>query len=160
MGRERSKLLGAARGKSGDLLLALIAFLVTAPVIAEGRVWKLVLAGFGSGLLIAGMYAARPGKRSPIVGLMPASAEFALGRMADIHESRWLIFAQSLLWLLAMAYVTVEILEKVLGSVEVALETLQAAFCAYVLSSRPELFSTSWSEFPAIGLEPALDRGP
>jgi Ion channel len=44
-----------------------------------------------------------------------------------------LIFAQALLWLLAMAYVTVEILEKVLGSVEVTLETLQAAFCVFVL---------------------------
>jgi hypothetical protein len=88
MGRERSKLLGAARGKFGYLLLALIAFLVTAPVIAEGRVWKLALAGFGSGLLIAGLYAARPGKRSLIVGLMLASAEFALGRMGDIHGSR------------------------------------------------------------------------
>jgi hypothetical protein len=136
MGRERSKLLGAARGKFGYLLLPLIAFLVTAPVIAEGRVWKLLLAGFGSGLLIAGLYAARPGKRSLIVGLMLASAEFALGRMADIHGSQWLIFAQALLWLLAMAYVTVEILEKVLGSVEVTLETLQAAFCVLVRGVR------------------------
>jgi hypothetical protein len=42
---------------------------VTAPVIAEGRVWKLVLAGFGSGPLIAGLYAARPGKRSLILSL-------------------------------------------------------------------------------------------
>jgi hypothetical protein len=88
MGRERSKLFGAARGKLGYLRLARIAILVTAPVIAEGRVWELVRAGFGSGLLIAGLYAARPGKRSLIVGLMLASAEFALGRMADIHGSR------------------------------------------------------------------------
>jgi hypothetical protein len=56
MGRERSKLLGAARGKFGYLLLALIAFLVTAPVIAEGRVWKLALAGFRQ----------RPADRRPV----------------------------------------------------------------------------------------------
>ena len=47
-----------------------------------------------------------------------------------------MIFAQALLWLLAMPYVTVEILEKVLGSVEVTLETLQAAFCVLVLGVR------------------------
>ena len=64
MGREQSRLLGAARGKFGYLLLAQIVFLATAPVIAESQAWKLVLAGFGSGLLIAGLYAVRPGKRS------------------------------------------------------------------------------------------------
>jgi hypothetical protein len=53
--------------------------------------------------------------------------------MADIHGSRWLLFSQALLWMLAMAYVTVEILEWVLGRDEVGLETLQAAFCVYVL---------------------------
>src|SRR5262249_44145890 len=73
MGRERSRLLGATRGKFGYLLLALIVFLATTPVIAESHPWKHVLAGFGSGLLIAGLYAARPGKRSLIVGLVVAA---------------------------------------------------------------------------------------
>jgi hypothetical protein len=115
------------------LLLALIVFLATAPVMAESRVWKLVLAGFGSGLLIAGFRAARPGKRSLVVGLIVAAVELGIGQMGDIHDSRWLTFAQALLWLLAMSYVAIEILEKVLGSVEVTLETLQAAFCVYLL---------------------------
>jgi Ion channel len=133
MGREQSRLLGAARGKFGYLLLALIVFLATAPVIAESHARKLVLAGFGSGLLIAGLHAARPGKRSLIVGLVVAAVEFGIGQMAEFHGSRWLTFAQALLWLLAMTYVAVEILEKVLGSAEVTLETLQAAFCVYLL---------------------------
>ena len=133
MGQERSRLLGAARGKFGYLLLALIVFLATAPVIADSHAWKLVLAGFGSGLLIAGLHAARPGKRSLIVGLVVAAVEFGIGRMGDIHGSRWLLLAQALLWLLAMTYVAFEILENVLGSAEVTLETLQAAFCVYLL---------------------------
>src|SRR5262249_37077306 len=58
MGRERSRLLGATRGKFGYLLLALIVFLATTPVIAESHPWKHVLSAFGSGLLIAGLYAA------------------------------------------------------------------------------------------------------
>jgi hypothetical protein len=133
MGRRRSKLLGATRGKYGYLLLALIVFLLTAPVVAESRFWRLVLAGFGSGLLVAGLQAARPGKRSLIVGVVLASVELAIGRMVDIHGSRWLLFSQALLWMLAMTYVTVEILEWVLSREEVTLETLQAAFCVYVL---------------------------
>ena len=133
MGRERSRLLGAARGKFGYLLLALIVFLATAPVIADSHAWKLVLAGFGSGVLIAGLHAARPGKRALIVGLVVAAVELGIGRMGDIYGSRWLHFAQALLWLLAMTYVAFEILETVLGSAEVTLETLQAAFCVYLL---------------------------
>jgi hypothetical protein len=133
IGRERSRLLGAAQGKFGYLLLALIAFLATAPVIPESHARKLVLAGFGGCLLIAGLHAARPGKRSLIVGLVVAVVEFAIGRMGDIHGSRWLVLAQVIVWLLAMTYVAFEILEKVLGSAEVTLETLQAAFCVYLL---------------------------
>jgi hypothetical protein len=133
MRRERSRLLGAARGKFGYLLLALIVFLTTAPVIAESHARKLVLAGLGSGLLIAGLYAARPGKQSLVVGLVVAAVEIGIGRMGDIHASRLLVLAQALLWLLAMTYVAFEILEKVLGSVEVTLETMQAALCVYLL---------------------------
>src|SRR5262249_56207880 len=95
--------------------------------------WKPVLAAVGSGLLIAGLYAARPGKRSLIIGLAVAAVELGIGWMGDIYGSRWLLFAQALLWLLAMTYVASEILEKVLGSAEVTLETLQAAFCGYLL---------------------------
>jgi hypothetical protein len=133
MRRERSRLLGAARGKFGYLLVALIVFLATAPVISEDLGWKLVLAGFGSGLLVASLHVARPGRRSLILGLVVAAIEFGIGRMADVYGSRWLFFAQALVWLLAMIYVTAEILEWVLGSAEVTLETLQAAFCAYLL---------------------------
>jgi hypothetical protein len=133
MGRERSRLLGAARGKFGYLLLALIVFLASVPVITESHARKLVLAVLGSGLLIAGLHAARPGKRSLIVGLVVAAVEFAIGRMGDIYGSRWFLLAQALIWLLAMTYVAFEILEQVLGSAEVTLETMQAALCVYLL---------------------------
>jgi hypothetical protein len=133
MGRERSRVLGAARGKFGYLLLALIVFLATVPVITESHASKLVLAGLGSGLLIAGIYAARPGKRSLIVGAVVAAVEFGIGRMGEIYGSRCLLLAQVVLWLLAMSYVAFEILEQVLESTEVTLETLQAAFCVYLL---------------------------
>ena len=99
--------------------------------IAETHAWKLVLGGCG--LLIAGLHAARPGKRSLVVGLVVAAVEFGISRVGDIHGSRWLLLAHVLLWLLVMMYIAFEILEQVLGSAEVTLETLQAAFCVYLL---------------------------
>ena len=133
MTRRRSRLLGAAQGKFGYLLLALIAFLATAPVIGDTYGVQLLLAAFGSGLLVAGLFATRPGRRSLILGLVVAVVEFGIGRMVDLLGTRWLICAQTLVWLLAMSYVAFEILEWVLESAEVTLETLQAAFCVFLL---------------------------
>jgi voltage-gated potassium channel len=132
MGR-RSRLLGAARGKFGYLLVALTALLLSAPVMTESWVWKVLIALFVAGVLVAGLYAVRPGRRSIVVGLGLASVEFTIGRLAAVHEARWLLLLQILLWIVALLYVTVSILEWVLGSPEVTLATLQAAFCVYLL---------------------------
>lgn len=133
MERRRSRVLGVARGKFGYLLVALIALLVSAPVMAEGWAWRFLIILFVGGVLVAGLYAVRPGRRSLIFGLIVASVEFGIGRMAAAYPARWLILAQIILWLVALLYVTVEILDWVLDSPEVSLETLQASFCVYLL---------------------------
>jgi hypothetical protein len=133
MSRRRSRLLVAARGKFGILLVALIALLATAPVMAEGWAGRAAITLFVAGVLVAGLFAVRPGRRSLIAGLALAFVEFAIGRLAVAHPARWLILAQIILWLVALVYVTVEMIEWVLDSPEVTLETLQAAFCVYLL---------------------------
>jgi hypothetical protein len=133
MHRRRSRLLVATRGKFGFLLVALIALLVTAPVVAEGLAWRAAINLFVACVLVAGLYAVRPGRRSLIAGLVLAAVEFTIGRLAIAHASYGLILVQIVLWLVALVYVTVEILEWVLDSPEVTLETLQAAFCVYLL---------------------------
>ena len=45
----------------------------------------------------------------------------------------WLLLLQIALWLVALSYVTLAILDWVLDSPEVTIETLQAAFCVYLL---------------------------
>lgn len=55
MRRRRSRLLGAARGKFGYLLVALIALLATAPVMAEGWAWRTLITVFVAGVLVAGL---------------------------------------------------------------------------------------------------------
>lgn len=131
--RVRSRVLRAARGKFGYLLVALIALVMTAPVMAEGWAWRALITLFVAGVLVAGLYAVRPGRRSLIAGLVVALVEFAIGRMAVEYPSRGMILAQVLLWIAALVFVIVAILEWVLDGPEVTLETLQAAFCVYLL---------------------------
>jgi hypothetical protein len=126
-------LLGAARGKFGYLLVALIALLMTAPVMSQSWAWRSVLTSFVAGVLIAGLYAVRPGRPALIAGGLVAAAEFAIGRLTVAYPTHWLILAHVMLWLVALVYVTAAILERVLDSSEVTLETLQAAFCVYLL---------------------------
>lgn len=133
MARKRSRILRATRGKFGFLLTALIGLLVSAPVMSEGWIWKSVILLFAACVLVAGLNAVQPGKRSLIIGIAIAAIEFGLGRVIRVHPATWLLVAQIALWLLALTYVTGAILEWVLDSAEVTLETLQAAFCVYLL---------------------------
>ncbi len=129
----RARLVDVARGKFGFLLVALIALLMSTPVMSEGRLWRSLIILFVAGVLVAGLYAVRPGRRSFHFGIIVAAVEFAIGRAAIVYPTSWLILTQITLWIIALLYVTVAILEWVLDSTEVSIETLQAAFCVYLL---------------------------
>jgi hypothetical protein len=125
--------LRAATGKFGYLLLALVVLIVTAPVIAEGFIGRIALAFFGASVLVAGLYAARPGRRSLVIGIVLAAIDLAIGRLADLDRTGWTLILQAVLWLCTMVFVAVAILEVVLSSRPVTIETLQAAFCVFLL---------------------------
>jgi len=131
--RTRSRVLRAAHGKFGYLLVALVALLVTAPVMTESTVLWVALALLASSVLVAGLYAARPCRRSILVGLVLAGIDIGIGRLAALKGRHWLVLLQATLWLATMTYVAVTILEVVLASQPVTMETLQAAFCVYLL---------------------------
>lgn len=133
MNRRRSRLLGAARGKFGYLIVAQIALLASAPIMIEGWAFRILITLFVAGLLVAGLYAVRPTRRSLVIGIVVAVVEFTIGRLAADYAVRWLFVMQLLLWVTALLYVTVAILDWVLDSPEVTFETLQAAFCVYLL---------------------------
>lgn len=129
----RLRTLRAASGKFGWLLLALLVFVATAPIIAKGLAGKLVLSVFAASVLVAGLYAAQPRRRSLVVGLVLASIDLTIGRLANIDGTGWLLMLQVVLWLATMIYVALAILEVVLASRPVTIETLQAAFCVFLL---------------------------
>jgi hypothetical protein len=126
-------LLRAVGGKFGALLIALVALLLSAPVIVEGWGWNLLLSLFASAVLLAGLQAARPSRRSFRIGLALAAADLGIGRLVFIAGTRWLVVMQAALWLAALIYVTVTILDAVFTRKSVDVETLQAALCVYRL---------------------------
>jgi hypothetical protein len=131
--RAGSWLLRAVGGKFGYLLVALIALLLSAPLVVEGWGWNLLLGLFASAVLVASLQAARPGRRSLRVGLALALADLGIGRLVLIEGGRWLVVLQAVLWLSTLVYVTFAILDAIFGREGVDVETLQAALCVYLL---------------------------
>jgi len=131
--RTRSRVLRAAHGKFGYLMVALVALLVTAPVMTESTVLWVALALLATSVLVAGLYAARPCRRSILVGLVLGGIDIGIGRLAALKGGQWLVMLQAVLWLATLTYVAVTILEVVLASQPVTMETLQAAFCVFLL---------------------------
>ncbi len=131
--RTRSRVLRAAHGKFGCLLVALVALLVTAPVMTGSTVLWVALALLAISVLVAGLYAARPCRRSILVGLVLGGIDIGIGRLAALKGGQWLVMLQAVLWLATLTYVAVTILEVVLASQPVTMETLQAAFCVFLL---------------------------
>jgi hypothetical protein len=129
----RSQLLKAARGKFGFLLLTLLALLVSAPVIIQGVSTQFFLAVLASTVLVAGMFAAVPRVRSLVAGLALAVVDLGIGQLSQANPAPWVFLMQAALWLGTLLLVTVIILEVVLASRPVTLQTLQAAFCVFLL---------------------------
>ena len=133
MEQPRPRVSRALGGRFGHLLAALIALMVTVPLIVEGEFWNFVLALFASAVLVAGLNASEPGKRSLVLGLILALVDVAIGRLAENFGSRWLMLAQMVLWVATLSFVAVKILENVLQTTRVTVETIQAALCVYLL---------------------------
>jgi len=132
-GRARVHLFRAAGGKFGYLLVALIALLLSAPLLVEGRIWNLGLKLFASAVLVASLYAARPGRRSLTLGLILAAIDLGVGQVAMGIDLPWLLIVQLVLWLSTLIFVTIKLLEWILESPRVTVDTLKAALCVYLL---------------------------
>jgi hypothetical protein len=131
--RWTSRLLSAAEGKFGLLLVALVALMGGAPLIIARPASDAVLTLFTGAVLVASLHAARPGGRPMAVGLALALAAFRIGRCTAHFGTRWLVLLQTLLWLTTLIYVIATILRAVFASREVTVETLLAALCVFLL---------------------------
>ena len=130
--RWTSRLLSAAEGKFGLLLVALVALMGAAPLIPS-PVSDAVLTLFTGAVLVAGLHAARPGRKPTAVGLALALADCLIGRCTVHFGTRWLVLLQTVLWMSTLIYVTSAILRAIFASREVTVETLLAALCVLLL---------------------------
>ena len=128
-----SRLLSAAEGKFGLLLVALVALMGAAPLIIADPGSDAVLTLFTGAVLFASLHAARPGGKPVVVGLALVLAGFLIGRCTILFGTRWLVLLQTVLWLSTLIYVTAAILRAIFASREVTVETLLASLCVFLL---------------------------
>lgn len=126
-------LLHAASGKFGALLAAILALMLSSPLILRGQSWSFLISVFAAGVLVAGLHAAKPGWRSLRIGIVLALTDFTIGRITHLDGTRWLVFLQIVLWLCTLGFVIIRILDSVFERRSVTVETLQAALCVYLL---------------------------
>jgi hypothetical protein len=131
--RWTSRLLSAAEGKFGLLLVALVALMGGTPLIIARTASDAVLTVFTGAVLVASLHAARPGGRPVAVGIALALADFLIGRCTALFGTRWLVLLQNLFWTFTLIYVIATILRAVFASREVTVETLLAALCVFLL---------------------------
>ena len=131
--RWMSRLPGAAGGRFGLLLVALVGLMAAAPLIVTRPMSDAVLAVFTGAVLVAGLHAARSGGKPVAVGLALALADFLVGRLTIHFGTQWLILLETLLWLFTLIYVTAMILRTIFTSRDVTVETLLAALCVFLL---------------------------
>ncbi len=155
----RLKTSMAFGGRYGRLLMAQIAVIVLAPLIVQGWAWNLVLAALASTILVTGLYAAEPTRKSLVLGLLLASVDVFIGQMSAQFEVRWLQALQTVLWLSTLVFVAVLILEKILSGSGASIETLQAATCVYLLIGLIWVFLYSLIELAGVG-EFQYPKGP
>ena len=149
--RHRPKIWSAVGGKFGILLIALIALLATTPLAVTKPIWNMLLALFADGVLVAGLYAARPGRKFVTIGVVLASTDLAIGRIVAVYGIRGLIALQMMLWLTILVFVTLTLLETIFESDTVSVEILQASLCIYLLIGLVWVFFYILIEFASPG---------
>ena len=131
--RAESLFFRAIGGRFGYLLITLIAFLLSTPLMTVGGGWSIFLGLFASAVLIASLQAAHPGRRSLVIGVVLAATDLGMGRIALMEGGRWMMAFQALLWLLTFGFVAMTILNTVFGRASVDVETLQASLCVFLM---------------------------
>jgi hypothetical protein len=131
--RGRSRILRAVSGKFGYLLGALTALILSSPLMAEGWFWNVAYITFASAVLVASLYAARPGRQLLVIGLIVALIDVGIRGLAMIEGAHGLVLLQILLWLATLIFVIATLFEAMFDSDVVTVETVQASLCIYLL---------------------------
>ncbi|HEY2155318.1 MAG TPA: ion channel [Isosphaeraceae bacterium] len=121
------------RGQYGPLLTALLVLCVAAPVLT-GSVFKgALLDAAMSCIVLTGLYAADPRRRSLVIGFALACITLATHRLIQFVHYEPLHMVHYALIFSVLAYTARTILWAVVRDSRVTLETIKGAVCVYLL---------------------------
>ena len=120
-------------GRFGPLLVALLILCLAAPGLTGGPLKGGLLDILMSCIVLAGLYAANPRRRSIGIGLALTTATLAIHRMVTVSDADWLRGFHYALILSILAFAMLSILSAVVHDTVVTLETIKGAVCVYLL---------------------------
>ena len=121
------------RGQYGPLLTTLLVLCLAAPVLTGGVVKGALLDTVMSCVVLTGLYAADPGRRSLVIGFGLACLTLATHRLVTVYHFESLHAGHYLLILAVLAYTVRTILWSVIRDNRVTIETIKGAVCVYLL---------------------------
>jgi hypothetical protein len=124
--------LRAFGGQYGPLLGSLLGLCLTTPRLAETFHGALVDAAV-SCIVLTGIYAAAPGRKSAAIGLTLAFFALASHRVMTRHDLDALHALHYLFLLAILLYATLTILRAVARDCVVTVDTIKGAVCVYLL---------------------------
>ena len=126
-------ILRLCRGQYGPLLTSLLTLCVAAPVLTGGPVKGALLDAALSCIVLTGICAARPGRRSVVIGFALAGLTLGSHRLVTVFHYEPLHAGHYALILAVLAYAARTILSAVVRDREVTIETIKGAVCVYLL---------------------------
>jgi voltage-gated potassium channel len=126
-------ILRLCRGQYGPLLVSLLTLCAAAPVLTGGPVKGAMLDAALSCIVLTGIYAASPGRRSIVIGFALACLTLSTHRLVTIFHNESLHAAHYALILAVLAYTARTILSAVVHDRQVTIETIKGAVCVYLL---------------------------
>ncbi len=121
------------RGQYGPLFTSLLFLCVAAPVLTGDVVKGALLDATMSCIVLTGLNAADPGRRSLVIGFALACLTLTTHRLVTIFHSEALHAGHYLVILAVLAYTARTILWAVIRDSRVTIETIKGAVCVYLL---------------------------
>jgi hypothetical protein len=125
--------LHVGRGQYGPLLTSLLVLCLAAPLLEGGTLKGALLDAVMCVIVLTGLYAADPRRRSLVIGFALASLTLATHRLVTVYHYEPLHALHYFLILIVLAYTARTILWAVIRDSQVTIETIKGALCVYLL---------------------------
>lgn len=131
--RSEALVMRVGRGQYGPLLTSLLVLCLAAPALTGGTAKGALLDAAMSCIVLTGLYAAAPRRRSILIGFALAGVTLSTHRLVTVFHYEPLHALHYALILAVLAYTARTILWAVIRDSQVTIETIKGAVCVYLL---------------------------